>query len=376
MIQTCPSETLLRQFNEGRIDDLVEIDRISEHLGLCEECLNKLEAMAPGPIVEGLRQSVSQQLIASDTDMSEQDFDLESVRGSLDDMISQVESMYPDLGMDTAEFGENRYQVIGLIGEGDFSSVYGALPEDITRTDTTVAASDLLATQSSVQLIGIKIPHATKLTSYRHSQQFFADCEKAKLLQNPGIQPVLEFGHWDENRLFLAKPLLQHPTLTKFAKCNPSLSQDLILLIFRQIVDAIDYAHQQNVIHRHLSPDNIHVIIAKKSEFNAATGAPPIQIVMSDFGFVLDSRYHFDLIEAPSSRTPFVSPESATLNAEFIDVRSDIYSMGKILKLLIRLGSDLPDADRLKKIIEKSTCLRRRDRYQTVSELQAALDLI
>jgi serine/threonine protein kinase len=365
VIHTCPSDTVLRQFNEGRIDDLAVIDQITDHLGLCDACIDKLESMAPGPIAEGLRQSASKQLIASDTNSLEEDLDLESIRGSVDHVISKSDSLFSDQPANSAEFAENRYQVIGSIGKDDFGCVFGASAEDSESSPV------------SAELFAIKIPHAHKLTSYGHSQQFFEDCEKAKGLEHPGIRSVLEFGHWDDKQLFYSMPLLQHPTMTKFVKGSTNLHHSSMLSMFKQLVDAVNYAHQQNVVHRHLDPGNIHVILPDLNQFsyeeNSGRG---LRVVVSDFGFVLDSRYHFDLIEPINSNNPFVSPESATLNAEFIDERADIYSLGKILKLLSRIIVDPHDEDRINRIIDKSTFVRRRDRYQTVRELKSALELI
>lgn len=375
MVHPCPSEAVLRQFNEGRIDSPTKIDRITEHLGLCEICIDTLESMAPGPIVEGLRESVSNRLIADDEQLLEQDLDLESMRGSLDQIILNAGRQLSD-PVDPSRFGENRYHVIAPIGEGDFSCVFGASAEDRSPEDRPLTEDHGLAGES-VELVRIKIPHSHKLTSNRHTDQFFEDCQNAQSLRHPGIQEVLEFGHWDETHLFLSNPLLAHPTLTKFARSLPCISHETMLSIFNQLVDVVQYAHQQNVIHRHLTPDNIHVFTVDRSHAgNAIQPKPEIRVMVSDFGFVLDSRYHFDLIERPSTQTPFISPESATLLADYIDERTDIYSLGKNLKLLLRLTSNPRDEVRVKKIIDKSTFARRRDRYQTVSELKAALDVI
>ncbi len=363
MIKTCPSDDVLLQFNDGRIDNLAEIDQITEHLGICEVCIDKLESMEPGPIAEGLRQSVSNRLIADETGAREQDLD--SVRGSFDELISNVDPLFADPYMDSSELGENRFEVIATIGEGDFSCVYGALNDDRGIADT------------SVELVAIKIPHAHKLTTGLHRQQFINDCRKAMRLQHSGIQRILEFGQWDEKRWFLSQPLLQHPTLTRFARGAARLDHDSMLSIFKQLVDAVYYAHQRNVIHRHLNPNNIHFVLPSESELGETVHPKPeIRVLISDFGFVLDSRYHFDLIESASSKTPFSSPESTVLNAGFIDERTDIYSLGKILKLLKHITTDPRNGDQIGKIIENSTFVRRRDRYQTVSELKSAVEMI
>jgi serine/threonine protein kinase len=340
LIETCPSEELLRQFNEGRLDAPNEVDRITEHLGSCESCIDKLDAMEPGPIAEGLRKSAASMLLNEETLLVAEDQDFDSIQGTIDDVLSTVRNNPPKEKLDASQFGENRYQVIAAIGEGDFSCVYGALGPAKEGTDDP---PDLLA---------IKIPHDSKLTTDRHTQQFFLDCKQAKQLNHPNIQPVLDYGRWDDKKLFLTKPLLQHPTLTTLSRQRCKFNHETTLSVMKQIVDAVFYAHSNQVVHRHLSPNNIHLIKQSETE-TKDTGA--YQAIVSDFGFTFDSRYHFDLIEPAQRKNPFVSPESDTQNVEFIDDRTDVYSLGKILKLLLRLTTDLQGEENLKKIIEKST---------------------
>lgn len=373
LIRACPSDTVLQRFNDGRIEDNTEIDRISAHLGQCETCIDKLDGMVPGAIAEGLRECVSTESVLCDTKSGEPDLnlDLASLSDSLDQIISRSESAAQHQ-INPAALGENRFEVIASAGEGEFSSIFGALSDEQLaphqQNDSELPPATLFA---------IKIPHAHKLTSYRHSQQFFEDCQKASLLKHPGIQPVLKYGFWDEKRLFLSKPFIQHPTLTRFARSSPELSDELMRSMFHQVVDAVLYAHQQNIIHRHLTPNNIHVIPIEQPTTEPTTDAGiGIQMVVSDFGFVLDSRYHFDLIEPLDATNPFFSPESAALNSNYVDFRSDVYSLGKILKLFCRLSDDSVDQVNFQKIVDKSTSIRRRDRYQTVSELKSALEQI
>lgn len=370
LIRTCPTDTVLQWYNDGRIENNFEIDRISAHLGQCEDCIDKLEKMVPGAIAEGLRESASNDEVLDDTKSGGLEQDLASLSGNLDQILSKADNVEPLHQVKPSALGENRYEVIATAGEGQFSSVFGALADD----DAEPAPG---SEPTSPKLLGIKIPHAHKLTTYRHGQQFFDDCQKARLLKHPGIQPVLEYGVWDDRRLYLTKPFIQYPTLTRFAKSSPVLSREMMLSIFHQIVDAVDYAHQQNVIHRHLTPNNIHLVPVEQPKSGPTTDAGiGIRTVVSDFGFVLDSRYHFDLIEPPDKKNPFFSPESAALNSDYVDVRADLYSLGKILKLLYRLTSNYAAQVEVKKIIDKSTMIRRRDRYQSVSELKAALKRI
>lgn len=363
MIETCPSEELLRKFNEGLIDASNDVDRIAEHLASCESCIDRLDAMEPGPIAEGLRESAASLGLNEETLLVSEDQNFDSIQGTIDDVLSTVRNTPRSEKLDPAQFGEYRYQVIAAIGEGDFSSVYGALGPATEETDET---PDLLA---------IKIPHESKLTTDRHTQQFFLDCKKAKQLNHPNIQPVLDYGRWDDKKLFLTKPLLQHPTLTTLSRNHCNFNYETTLSIIKQVIDAVFYAHSNQVVHRHLSPNNIHLIKQTEAE-NSTENTGEYQAIVSDFGFTLDSRYHFDLIEPSQQKNPFVSPESETQNVDFIDDRTDVYSLGKILKLLMHLTPDLREEENLKKIVQKSTTARRRDRYQSVGELRFNLGLL
>ncbi len=352
----CPTESLLRRFNEGRIADHSEIDRITDHLADCNTCIDKLEAMTAGPIVQGLRDSLSDYGDDDETQMAEETIDVNAVRSNVDAVLSQVEH-FADPQIDPAHLGEGHYQMIAAIGQGEFSCVFGALRRD----DNT--------------LVGIKIPHANKLTSFRHNEQFFEDCKKNQKLDHPNIQKVLEFGPWDEKRIFLSKPLIQEPTLTTVAKSGVALTTDQVKNLFASLIETIQYAHSRDVLHRHLNPNNIHVF-GFDSTKKIYTPDNDQVAAISDFGFVFDSRYHFDLIEPVKTRNPFMSPESATLNAEYVDVRSDIYALGKILKLLVRVSDIKQSNPLIEQIIKKATSGRRRDRYQTVNELMSAFELV
>lgn len=352
---SCPAKSVLREFNEGRIPSDSEIDRITEHLGECETCIETLEDMSPGAIEQGLRAAQSDFTGIDDTQMLAS---LE-VQSHVDSAYQQVRDNPLDPWVDPSEFGETKFQLVAVIGEGEFSSVYGAIGAD------------------KKTLLGIKIPHSKKLTSRRHNEQFFSDCRAAQSLDHPGIQPVLEFGKWDESRIFLSKPLIQHSTLTAFARSGVTLQRSEVAQIFRRIVVPIQFAHSQSVLHRHLSPNNIHVIMPGENK----TDSDEFKIIVSDFGFVLDSRYHFDLIEPLESKDPFTSPESATLNAQYVDERSDVFSLGKILKLLLRVaepsaGEAQANQSSLDQVVAKSTSLRRRDRFQTVDEMLKFFDQI
>ena len=94
------------------------------------------------------------------------------------------------------------------------------------------------------------------------------------------------------------------------------------LSVFKQVCDAVQYAHHKGVIHRDLKPSNILVDSegnAKVLDFGLAKRMiGPIQTVVS-------------ITQEIIGTLPYMSPEQAKGNPDHIDTRTDIYALGVIL---------------------------------------------
>ena len=342
----CPPTEKLRDFNEGRISDFAEVDRISNHLGRCIKCLRILDEMPSGALVEGLRTSSSDEMTIEEWELSESS-------NSFQDLITKIQTSSTDSTsyISLEQIAENHYEVVAAVGDGNFGRVVGAFANTADRVDKNFRA--------------VKIPWSDKLISEGHQKQFFADCKKSETLVHPNILPILEHGHWDCRRVFYATPFVYGPSLSIFARSNPSLTREVLISATQQIASALEFAHGNGILHRHLNPNDIFL------EKIADQTLPRIKV--TDFGFTFDSRYQFELIEKSEAKNPFASPESRNSEARYIDERTDIYSLGKILKLLDRIastGGETADEfdTHIGSIIKKSTVSRRRGRYQTVKE--------
>jgi len=331
---------MLSAFNEGLIRQVEEIDRIAEHLATCDNCIDELERMEPSPLAIGLRQSKT---IFNDEESDDLNSgSTEKFHQAMDRARARDQPWIGDRSIQN--HAEQRYQILGLLGNGNFGSTF-------------------LVRIESGELFALKIPHAGSLSSAIHYQQFLDDCKNALSLEHPRILTIVDHGNWDAQNLFYAMPLVEsRSTLTALGKRaisdeSAKLKSNQAVSIFEQVIDTIKFAHNKSVLHRHLSSDHIWI----DNDF---------QVQISDFGFVLDSRYHFEIVEPLTTVNPFLSPETINNDANFVDHRSDIYSMGRILKMLLSISEKLePECESLmREMIETSTQPRRRERFQSLGE--------
>lgn len=147
-------------------------------------------------------------------------------------------------------------------------------------------------------------------------ERFQREARSAGRLSHPNIVSIYDFGE-DEGRYFIAMEYLEGQSLRDRLSTQGALSLKEGVDVASQLLDAIYYAHQHQVVHRDIKPDNVHLL-------------PGNKVKLTDFGIAR-------LTEEPSLTsngqifgTPsYMSPEQ--IEGRNIDHRSDIFSMGVLL---------------------------------------------
>ena len=112
----------------------------------------------------------------------------------------------------------------------------------------------------------------------------------------------------------------------------------------RQLLSALQYLHNHQVLHLDLKPDNILLTHINDD------------VKLIDLGFCYTDAF----ADTQGHTNAFAAPEQKAGGE--VDVRSDIYAFGKILELL-------PDHSLYNKVIARCTADRPEDRYQSVGEI-------
>lgn len=214
--------------------------------------------------------------------------------------------------------------------------------------------------------IAVKVLPKTLLTP-KSAELFQQEAEAVAILSHPNIIPVYEVGETDEF-LFITMQLIQGNPLSQYlkaAKKNPIPSRRIIplaatLRVIVQVLDALDYAHRQNIVHRDIKPGNI--LVEKHSR----------RPLLTDFGIVKVLNADSQATTVVHGTPLYMAPEQI-LGTE-VDGRTDIYAVGTMLFQL--LATDLPfpvfkkKTDLLKhKIINKDNIFLKKP-----SEINPAID--
>lgn len=217
------------------------------------------------------------------------------------------------------------YRIEEKIGAGGMGAVFSA-----TRSDETFDK------KVALKVVQRRWASDDELRRFRSERQILAD------LSHPSIAQLLDGGNTPEGRPYLVMEYVEGVTIDTYCKrYHPTLDQRLDL--FRQVCDAVQFAHQNLIVHRDLKPANILV---------NESG----QVKLLDFGIakVLDSSdFAMTVLETRPGSAPmtlaYASPEQ--VQGQAVTTATDVYALGLLLFELLTgerpyqfEGSNLIDA--------------------------------
>jgi serine/threonine-protein kinase len=180
--------------------------------------------------------------------------------------------------------------------------------------------------------IAVKILPKALLTTVT-AEMFQQEAEAAAILSHPNIVTVHEVGETEEF-LFIAMQLVKGRSLfdiMRRARRHPvptkrMIPLDITLDIMMGVLDALDYAHRQDIIHRDVKPGNILI--------EAHTKRP----IISDFGLAITRRSMDPDATILAGSPTYMAPEQ--VQQVNVDGRADLYSAA--VMLFEMLSSYLP----------------------------------
>lgn len=194
----------------------------------------------------------------------------------------------------------NRYELIEKIGEGGMAIVYKARDNKLNR------------------LVAVKILKKEFANNKDISDKFKKEATAVANFSDANIVNVLDVGHEEEGNIdYFVMEYVSGKTLKELIVENGKLNYTVSIGIATQIAKALECAHKNNIIHRDVKPQNILVTesgMVKVTDFGIAKSSTSATITNTTT--IMGSAH-------------YLSPEQA--KGTFIDLRSDIYSLGIVL---------------------------------------------
>jgi eukaryotic-like serine/threonine-protein kinase len=264
------------------------------------------------------------------------------------------------LAIDTAAIGQKigPYTLLGQLGEGGMGMVYVAEQTEPLRR--RVALKIIKPGMDSRNVIA----------------RFEAERQTLALMDHPNIAMVLDAGVCEAGRPYFVMELVRGMSITDYCDAA-TLSPTERVKLFISVCQAVQHAHQKGIIHRDLKPSNVIVALRDRK---------PVPKVI-DFGIAKVIGGPFSSLPADTACTQIVgtplymSPEQAGLSGLDIDTRSDVYSLGVLLYVLVTGRTPLDasalagkDLDEMRRIIREHDPPRPSHRFSVLTgEARAAL---
>jgi hypothetical protein len=266
-----------------------------------------------------------------------------------------------------------RYRLEQVLGRGGVAVVYLATDLSLDRG------------------VAIKVLARTILDDVHAPRRFEREARVAARLIHPHIVTTLDFGKTRNDLPFIVMEYLEGRTLRQVLKQEKDFDAEVVATWFEDILDGLAAAHGFGVVHRDLKPDNIYLV---------GYPAGPGSVKLLDFGLAkVQSHASSEETRLTSPGTimgtlAYMAPEQLS-GLDEIDLRTDIYSIGVMVyeavlgrrpysgrnptQLLNAIGQnnfrfpDLPEAHRLRHVLERCLASKRRARYPSVVELKKDL---
>ena len=192
-----------------------------------------------------------------------------------------------------------RYEILELVGTGGMSYVYKARCHLLNR------------------LVAIKILKEEYNNDTEFVSKFYIESQAAASLSNVNIVSIYDVGE-DNGLKYIVMEYVEGITLKDIIKKNRILDWNVAINCTLQILNALECAHKNGIVHRDIKPHNILVTndgVLKVADFGIAKALNSSETKKIDSSVVGSVHY--------------ISPEQA--KGIMIDARSDLYSLGVVM---------------------------------------------
>ncbi len=223
--------------------------------------------------------------------------------------MSNSREVVPAVLQEIASQVPSEYAVLEFLGEG----AHGIVLKARQKTLQQLVALKIIKTDGSADM-------AKQIARMQTEAKVLAR------LSHQNIVKVYQMGACSDGTPFLVCEYIEGVTLSQLLGSEEVLSPRKIVEVFTQILDALDCAHSNNLLHRDLKPGN--VMIMKDPESDS------LLVKLLDFGIARElegeeGKLNLTRTIQLSGSAPYMSPEQC--RGDKLDARADLYSVACML---------------------------------------------
>jgi len=208
-----------------------------------------------------------------------------------------------------------RFAIESVLGSGGFAVVY-------------LAVDPVLGRQ-----VALKVPRPHTILNPLLRQRFVAESQTVARLQHPHIVTVYEAGEEDDLP-YMATAYCSGPTLSQWLRSRESAVPGVLAAeIVKALAGAVQYSHDNAVLHRDIKPDNVMLFPDDQS----ASVDFPFCPRLGDFGLakILDEGGDASLTSQMIGTPRYMAPEVILGGGKVATAAADVYGLGALLYTLL-----------------------------------------
>lgn len=272
---------------------------------------------------------------------------------------------------------DGKYRIHAVIGEGGMSSIYRA---DHLGLDRRVA---------------IKVLHPSLADDPEAIARLRHEAKVVSTIGHPNICEVFDLGRTSSGSPYMVMELLIGESLAERLKANGAMHFMELAPLVKQVLAALQAAHDKGILHRDLKPENVFVELSRRTGVHTAK--------LLDFGISKSMSYEFHEQQRLTHTgmvmgTPYyMAPEQARGDSG-LDQRVDLWAVGVMMyealtgrrpfvatnynALLVKILTSRPRPpqklapaipDVAAAIIDRALSKLREDRFQSAREFYDAI---
>ncbi len=196
------------------------------------------------------------------------------------------------------------YEIVELIGRGGMSAVYKVRQKGVDR----VLAAKVLAPE---------------LFNEKNWQRFKAEARSLSTLSHPGLVRVYDLDLHQGSMPFFVMDFLEGKSLEQLLAGEGALEPGETIRIFKALLECLEYAHSNGVVHRDIKPGNI--FLCPDLERPGAFRVKLLDFGLAKLSHLTGANQALTLVGDIFGSPYYMSPEQCA--GEATDMRSDLYSL-------------------------------------------------